>query len=229
MVSRGGNFELGFFTPGNPHKYYLGIWYKKVSKQTVVWVANRERPVFNTSSLELKLSEDGNLILVTHSENIIWSSNSMFTASNLGIAVLHDDGNLVIKDDSTSHVSWQSFDHPTNTWLPGAKLGYDKFSKENRFLTSWRNSEDPSPGLFSAEVNRNGIFHFFLVINRNRPYWPSGIEDMLLFGSAPDIEKFYSFDYVTDVNTSYSTYFVHDSSVISNYMLDFTGQMKWRV
>ncbi|XP_073109384.1 G-type lectin S-receptor-like serine/threonine-protein kinase At2g19130 [Elaeis guineensis] len=228
MVSRGGNFELGFFTSGNPHKYYLGIWYKKVSKQTVVWVANRERPVFNTSSSELKLSKNGNLNIVMHSKNIIWSSSSMFTASNSTIAVLHDDGNLVIKDDSNSHFSWQSFDHPTNTWLPGAKLGYDRFSKENRYLTSWRNSEDPSPGLFSAEVNPNG-FHHFLLISRNRQYWPSGIEDILLFSSIPALKKFYSFNYVTDGNTSYFNYFVHDSSVISNYMLDFTGQMKRRV
>lgn len=227
MVSKGGNFELGFFTPGNSHKYYIGIWYKKVSTQTVVWVANRERPVFSTSSSELKLSNDGNLVLI-HSEAIIWSSNSTFTASNTTVAVLLDDGNLVLKDDYSSHVFWQSFDHPTDTWLPGATLVYDKFGREGRPLTSWRNSEDPSPGLFSADVSPEGAMHFSLLTNRSERYWPSGSQDTvtLFFTGTPEMHSLYSFRYVADVNTSYMTYVVQNSSVIANFMLDFTGQMK---
>ena len=42
IVSVGGEFKLGFFSPGNSTKYYVGIWYKKVSEQTILWVANRD-------------------------------------------------------------------------------------------------------------------------------------------------------------------------------------------
>ena len=36
IVSAGGTFELGFFSPGASRYKYLGIWYKKMSVKTVV-------------------------------------------------------------------------------------------------------------------------------------------------------------------------------------------------
>ena len=36
IISAAGNFELGFFKPGNSTNYYVGIWYKKVPERTVV-------------------------------------------------------------------------------------------------------------------------------------------------------------------------------------------------
>ena len=33
LVSRDGNFELGFFRPGSSRNRYLGIWYKKIPVQ----------------------------------------------------------------------------------------------------------------------------------------------------------------------------------------------------
>nr|POE89632.1 g-type lectin s-receptor-like serine/threonine-protein kinase [Quercus suber] len=62
LVSPNGIFELGFFTPGNSTNYYLGVRFKKVSEQNVVWVANREYP-FPNSSPALALNSDGNLVI----------------------------------------------------------------------------------------------------------------------------------------------------------------------
>ena len=59
IISAAGNFELGFFSPGNSTNYYVGIWYKKVSNQTIVWVANREY-AFKNPSVVLTVSTDGN-------------------------------------------------------------------------------------------------------------------------------------------------------------------------
>ncbi|KAG1334905.1 G-type lectin S-receptor-like serine/threonine-protein kinase [Cocos nucifera] len=226
LVSKGGNFEFGFFTPSNSHKYYVGIWYKNVAKQTVVWVANREKPVSNASASELNLSEDGNLVL-THSRNQIWSSNSTSTAANSTIAVLLDDGNLMLKDDYSSHTLWQSFDHPTNTWLPGARLGYDKLNKVDSFLTSWRNSEDPSPGPFSVEISSKGISQFYFLANRTRQYWTTGVWDGQIFSAIPEMRSnyFFNFNYVANMNVNYFSYYVRDTSSISNFMLDFAGRM----
>ncbi|CAO2191825.1 unnamed protein product [Urochloa humidicola] len=59
IVSRGGNFELGFFRPAgdNNHHYYVGIWYKKdVSQCTPVWVANRDAPVSDPASSQLAVA-----------------------------------------------------------------------------------------------------------------------------------------------------------------------------
>ena len=45
LVSNGGSFKLGFFTPGNSNNCYSGIWYKDIPDKTVVWVANRLNPI----------------------------------------------------------------------------------------------------------------------------------------------------------------------------------------
>nr|KYP58926.1 S-locus-specific glycoprotein S6 [Cajanus cajan] len=42
LSSKDGNFTLGFFTPQNSTKRYVGIWWK--SESTVIWVANRNQP-----------------------------------------------------------------------------------------------------------------------------------------------------------------------------------------
>ncbi|CBI35386.3 unnamed protein product, partial [Vitis vinifera] len=60
IISAGGEFELGFFSPGNSTKYYVGIWYKKVSEPTIVWVANRDYS-FTDPSVVLTVRTDGNL------------------------------------------------------------------------------------------------------------------------------------------------------------------------
>ena len=51
IVSREGNFALGFFSPGSSKNRYLGIWYKNIPVQTVVWVANKVRPINDSSGI----------------------------------------------------------------------------------------------------------------------------------------------------------------------------------
>nr|GMC64290.1 S-receptor-like serine/threonine-protein kinase [Ipomoea batatas] len=66
--------------------------------------------------------------------------------------VLLNTGNLVLRERSNPpNIIWQSFDDPTDPWLPGAKLDYNKLTgKSLQKLTSWRNGEDPKPRLFSV-------------------------------------------------------------------------------
>lgn len=55
-------FELDFFSPGKSFNFrYLGIWYK-YSKETNVWVANRDKPL-NDTTVTLSINAHGNLIL----------------------------------------------------------------------------------------------------------------------------------------------------------------------
>uniref|UniRef100_A0A2N9ICC8 Bulb-type lectin domain-containing protein n=1 Tax=Fagus sylvatica TaxID=28930 RepID=A0A2N9ICC8_FAGSY len=51
LVSKDGSFELGFFSPSSSKNRYLGIWYKNIPVQTVVWVANRLNPINDSSSV----------------------------------------------------------------------------------------------------------------------------------------------------------------------------------
>ncbi|KAI3753825.1 hypothetical protein L2E82_25889 [Cichorium intybus] len=74
LVSPSGVFELGFFRPGSSENRYVGIWYKKISVQTVVWVANRDSPLTGASSGTLKIVYPGNLVLVNNgTDDVVWS------------------------------------------------------------------------------------------------------------------------------------------------------------
>ncbi|GKF65374.1 G-type lectin S-receptor-like serine/threonine-protein kinase [Tanacetum coccineum] len=122
LVSETGIFELGFFRPNSSENKYLGMWYKNISLRTVVWVANRDHPVPGASPLMLKIVNPGNLVL-TNNMSIIWSSNT--TTSENATAKLLDTGNLVITDILLGNLIWQSIDYPTDTLLPGMKIGKD--------------------------------------------------------------------------------------------------------
>ena len=109
IISSGGVFELGFFKPGRSSKYYIGMWYKELVKgQPVIWVANRESPVSDKLSSELKISDDGNLILLNEKKVTVWSTNTTTTISsrkavllNTGILVLIAEGASDGKDGAT--------------------------------------------------------------------------------------------------------------------------------
>ena len=64
LVSAGGRFELGFFSPGSSNNRYLGTWYKNISVTTVVWVANRSNPIKDLSGV-LMINSTGKIIIST--------------------------------------------------------------------------------------------------------------------------------------------------------------------
>ncbi|KAJ8617854.1 hypothetical protein MRB53_014040 [Persea americana] len=227
ITSKEGNFELGFFTPGNSKNNYIGIWYKKVQEQTIVWVANRETPLLDRSS-QLKISDDGNLVLLNQTNTPVWTTNSTST-SNSTVAVLHDNGNLVLSDGSnTSAVFWQSFDYPTHTWLPTGWLGLNKITGRNQRLTSWRSIEDPAPGPFSLEIDPNGTSQYIIEWNGFRRYWTSGEWNGQIFSLVPEmtLNYIYNYSFESDEKGNYFTYSVKDPSIISRFLIDVSGQIK---
>ncbi|PIN19635.1 Serine/threonine protein kinase [Handroanthus impetiginosus] len=233
LVSSGGNFELGFFSPGASSKYYIGIWYKKVTKRTVVWVANRETPILNNNSAQLKVL-DGNLVLLNESQVKIWSTDLNSTSSNNSsvVAVLGDDGNLVLRDGSGSNSTsgqrlWESFDNPADTWLPGGRLSYEKRTRKKQLLTSWKNTEDPAPGLFSLELDPDGK-QYIIRWNRSDQYWTSGAWNGHIFSLVPEmrLNYIYNFTYIDNANESYFTYSLYNPSIISRFIMDVSGQIK---
>ncbi|KAG5049259.1 hypothetical protein JHK85_010362 [Glycine max] len=96
LVSAAGTFEAGFFNFGNSQGQYFGIWYKNISPRTIVWVANRDAPVKNSTAF-LTLTHQGNPVILDGSKGIVWFSNSSRIAEK-PIMQLLDSGNLVVKD-----------------------------------------------------------------------------------------------------------------------------------
>ncbi|XP_060965196.1 S-locus-specific glycoprotein S13-like [Cannabis sativa] len=171
LVSKEGKFELGFFTPtdSSSNNRYLGIWYKNIAVQTVVWVANRCEPIIDSSAL-LTIDNTGNLVLFSGKNNksvLIWSTNSLKQTREPLIQLLNN-GNLVLRDEkdaNTTKFLWESFDYPTDTMLPGMKLGWDLKRGLNRRLSSWKSSDDPCHGDFTYgieldEPHHDGLYNF---------------------------------------------------------------------
>ncbi|XBH94095.1 hypothetical protein VPH35_084936 [Triticum aestivum] len=170
IISDGGMFALGFFNPSNSSdKLYLGIWYNNILKLTVVWVANHETPITNNNSSAPMpfLTNASNLIISegNKSGRVLWMTANVTTTpagpSTL-TAVLLNTGNLVIWLSNGSTV-WQSFDHHTDTLLPGMKIRikYSTGSIGDR-LVSWKGPGDPSLGCFSYGDDPNTPFPAFL-------------------------------------------------------------------
>nr|CAD1841166.1 unnamed protein product [Ananas comosus var. bracteatus] len=136
----------------------------KYNLEVPVWSVYIDSTVVTTDDLQLSISDDGNLILLSKDGSLIWSTNvTSPAASNSTVAVLLDSGNLVLRDGlNSSNVLWQSFDHPSDTWLPGAPLGFDRSTGNHIFLTSFY--VDPSY-YSSLDVETVGSPQFVLQTN----------------------------------------------------------------
>ncbi|XP_030485253.2 G-type lectin S-receptor-like serine/threonine-protein kinase At2g19130 [Cannabis sativa] len=230
IVSASEVYELGFFTPGKTTlNYYIGMWYKRDPYKTILWVANREKPVMDRFSSKLIIS-NSNLVLINELKIPVWSTNVSFPTSGTSVrATLQDDGNIVLLDDEfdESKLLWQSFDYPTDTWLPGASLGFNKITKRKQILTSWKNLEDPSPGLFTFELVPSDGFYIILW-NRSRSYWTTGPWTGDIFTLVPEMrgDPICYFKFVSNESDILFTMYAHNTSGVSRLVMDVSGQMK---
>ncbi|KAL5581845.1 hypothetical protein UlMin_014287 [Ulmus minor] len=188
LISAGEKFELGFFTPqgSSNSKRYVGIWYYNLQPTTFVWVANREKPLFNTNGV-LAISEDGELKLTDENNFVKWSTYSVKSSAKRKVTLM-DSGNLVLSEEAgrgSSRVVWQSFEHPTDTFLPGMKMN------EEMKLTSWRSPVDPATGNFTFKQNPERDDQYIIEqITNIYPYWTSE-------PSRNQLGNLFSFDEIT--------------------------------
>ncbi|PON40691.1 S-locus glycoprotein [Trema orientale] len=172
LVSAGEVFELGFFTPNGSfdNRRYVGIWYYK--SRTVVWVANRDKPLSASSGGVLAISDNGNLEVLDRTGKSYWSTNVPGSIRMSRAAKLMDTGNLVLSNEdpegNSMTIQWQSFENPTDTFLPGMMLD------ENLVLTSWKSSDDPGSGNFTFQQDQERT-NQVIILKRSVKYWNSGV------------------------------------------------------
>ncbi|XP_073102066.1 G-type lectin S-receptor-like serine/threonine-protein kinase At4g27290 [Elaeis guineensis] len=216
LVSAGGTFKLGFFSPSGSTNRYLGIWYNNIPMQTVVWVANRNSPVTNFPAV-LNLTADGNLALHDNTSNVIWLTNTS-NVSDPTVQLL-DSGNLVLTDNSRRLV-WQSFDYPSDTFLPGMKLGFNQHLDWH--LTSWTSPSDPSPGTYSSKIygyREIGIWNLTILKYRSGPWNGHGFNGFTDMKSA----EFFSFRFFINQEEEYYTFEIINKSILSRVVLNQFG------
>ncbi|XP_027353707.1 G-type lectin S-receptor-like serine/threonine-protein kinase At4g27290 isoform X1 [Abrus precatorius] len=233
LVSNGGVFELGFFSPGNSTKRYLGIWYKSIPIRNVVWVANRENPI-NDFSGKLKVNSTGNLAL-SQNGSVVWYTTSQKQAQNPVVELL-DNGNLVIRNEGgpnqEQYILWQSFDYPSDTLLPGMKLGWDLRTSFERRLTSWKSSNDPSLGNLSWVLKLYNYPEFYIMKGKLK-YIRIGPWNGLHFSGLSDRKPnpLYDFKYVANNDDNYESnkdemfysFFLKNSSFIGSVKISPTN------
>ncbi|XP_071725862.1 G-type lectin S-receptor-like serine/threonine-protein kinase At4g27290 isoform X2 [Rutidosis leptorrhynchoides] len=224
LVSETRIFELGFFRPDKSENRYIGIWYKQISVRTVVWVANRNHPLPRVSPLVLKIVDPG-IFCIFNNNNIIWSSNTTMTSPN-ATAKLHDTGNLVLMDEQEK-MMWQSFDYPTDTILYHMKMGIDYSRGIEWRLTSWRSSQDPSPGEFTWEVDTHGYPENKLkqgaVVNFRGVPW----RNYQVTGYIFSLNMTLIYNVVINENEMSREFYIENSSIISRFTLNSSGELQY--
>ncbi|KVI04199.1 Apple-like protein [Cynara cardunculus var. scolymus] len=163
LESPKGTFQMGFFQ--GKEGRYIGIWYA-MDNTTVVWVANRDNPVLDSTGA-LIVAEEGVRILDRNGNSYFSTDAGQVGsggASNKTLALL-DNGNAVLIDINNTFI-WQSFDNPTDTFLHGMKM--DMNSK----LISWKSPDDPTPGSFVFQEEKTMQY---VIMNGTTPHWKSGI------------------------------------------------------
>ncbi|CAL5405732.1 unnamed protein product [Camellia sinensis] len=229
IVSSGGSFEMGFFSPGSSNNWYLGIWYKKITTQTVVWVANREIPITNPSGV-IKIVNPGILVLLKKTAGqIIWSTNTSRSVQN-PVAQLLESGNLVVKDandDNPDNFLWQSFDYPCDTLLPGMKLGKNLVTGRDWYLSSWKSNDDPARGLHTYWLDLHGYPQFW-GSNGSVEWYRYGPWNGQRFTGYPSLNQnsIYNFSFVFSKQEAYYIYELLNSSIVSRLLINKNGYMQ---
>ncbi|KAJ6679708.1 S-LOCUS LECTIN KINASE FAMILY PROTEIN [Salix purpurea] len=170
-------FNLGFVSPGGKSSWYLAISYASIPTPPIVWVANREKPITNLTSTRLEITAEGKLAIIALPSSTVWQSTNTEKARRL---LLEETGNLVLLS-AKGLIVWQSFDLPTDTWLPDMNI------TSGTSLISWRSINDPSPGLFSLRINPQGFNEFELVYNKSAKYWSTGNWTGNAFNGVPEM------------------------------------------
>ncbi|PIN05636.1 Serine/threonine protein kinase [Handroanthus impetiginosus] len=219
LVSANKIFRLEFFRPGTSDNIYLGIFHNIESRldpddyNRPVWVANRDTPVPNSSPM-LRVNDSDGLLKICYGldgSGSVAISNIVPGTDNTSATIL-DNGNFVLRalnpDGAINRTLWQSFDHPTDTLLPGMKLGINFRTGHNWSLTSWINDQVPTSGSFTLGGDPNGSSQL-MIWWRGNAYWTSGLWDkdnfkntIYLFESFGALE----FTYISNENEKYLTY-----------------------
>ncbi|CAL1359201.1 unnamed protein product [Linum trigynum] len=240
LVSNGDQtYTLGFFSPtaGNSSNRYLGIWYTKVPVLTVVWVANRDDPINDTTGSLSFDQRSNDLVLqrrgTTGNPVPVWSANVPTTAGmNNSTAKLLDTGNFVVLRSDGTTVTWQSFDHLTDTLFPNMKFGLDLRTGLNRSLRSWKSPDDPASGDWSMGIDPRGVPQIIIYHQTGRtkrwrytPWNRNSIHDSVV-----------NYNYTTrlfagDINSSETTtvWAFRDPAIVSRMYLDSLGFMKLNI
>ncbi|KAL1289330.1 hypothetical protein HN51_057728 [Arachis hypogaea] len=221
-------FKLGFFSPQNSTNRYVGIWYLSESDISVIWIANRNQPLLDSSGT-LKISGDGNLVLLDGKNQLVWSSNVSTNMANSSTAQLLRSGNLVLQDNITGQTIWESFKHPCDAAVPTMRISANRITGEKVRFISRKSASDPSTGSFSASLERLDAPEVFFWVNGTRPLWRTGPWNGRIFIGTTMMSTGYLYGWSVGYEgneTVYLTYSFADQSAFGILSLTPIGKLR---
>ncbi|KAL2495138.1 G-type lectin S-receptor-like serine/threonine-protein kinase SD1-13 [Forsythia ovata] len=223
ISSQGNVFKLGFFSLDNTTKNrYFGVFYS-VSESTVIWVANRNNPIPDSSG-SITISRNGNNVLMNGKGEIVWSSN-VTTSSLDASAQLLSTGNLVLRENSSGRTLWESFGYPSNAFLPTLRLIDNINTGHKVVVSSWKSPTDPEVGSFTSGLQALKIPQIF-TWNGNRPHWRSGPWNGKILIGVQDMYSAYLDGFTVENDTSGIFYFTAPEGIfLMRITLSSTGNL----
>uniref|UniRef100_A0A9I9CEZ1 Receptor-like serine/threonine-protein kinase n=2 Tax=Cucumis melo TaxID=3656 RepID=A0A9I9CEZ1_CUCME len=225
LVSTNKNFTLGFFSLNNSTTpRYVGIWYSQIPQRTIVWVANRNQPLNDTSGT-FALDRHGNVVLFTPTQTIsLWSTNTTIQSNDDVSIELQNTGNLALIERQSEKVIWQSFDYPSHVFLPYMKLGLNRQTGFSWFLTSWKALDNPGTGNFSCRIDPTG-YPQLILYKGNVPRWRVGSWTGEKWSGVPEMTRSFIFNttYIDNTQEISITDGVTDDTVLTSMTLDESG------
>lgn len=231
LISKGGDFALGFFSPTSSNKsFYLGIWYHSIpGPLTVMWVANRDKPISSPSSAMLAITNGSRMVLFDSEGHDIWTTtsntvNGGFEAS----AVLLNSGNFVLRLSNSTEI-WQSFDHPTDTILPNMRILVSYKGQVVERLVAWKGPDDPSTGDFSCSTDPSSPTLQRIVWNGTMPYCRGNVLNGVSVSGGAYLSNASSFVYETSMSEGdrfYYMFTVSDGAPFTRMTLEYTGMFR---
>ena len=113
-----------------------------------------------------------------------------------------------------TQVLWQSFDDPTDTLLPGMRLGINTKTGQKWSLTSWSSDEDPASGSFTLGMDPNNTDQLIIWLH-GEIYWVSGVWQKSNFSLPHELSNDvdYHFSYHSEEEEKYFMYFVYEDVI----------------
>ncbi|KAI5021302.1 hypothetical protein ZWY2020_055147 [Hordeum vulgare] len=153
----GQSFAIGFFCAPPCDMFYFAVFIVQTDggariidgNPQVVWSANRARPVRENATIEL--TSDGELVLRDADGSLVWSTGR--SGRPVAGMVITNIGNLVLFDLMNATV-WQSFDHPTDTLVPGQSLVEGMRLRASTSPTNWTENQ------LYVSVGRDGLYAY---------------------------------------------------------------------
>ncbi|KAL0301120.1 UNVERIFIED_CONTAM: Receptor-like serine/threonine-protein kinase SD1-8 [Sesamum radiatum] len=165
-------------------------------------------------------------LVIRRAGRAIWSTNLSGMAAR-PILQLLDTGNLVLLDRESESPSqdyiWQSFDYPTDTWLPGMKMIDDIDAGVEKYLISWKDWDDPSPGDFVFRIENQGLSQMVILRGAMKRF-RGGHWNGLYFGGTPPFSiPIFKPEMVFKGERLISTWEPYDSTIYKRITIEKSG------